>query len=107
MASWLYYRCVGAVTTMKSDLSPLELGKVILTTLRKIENHEDYDSDKRDLNGTSSIVVFFNAFGGSVDGKKVAHARDNQFIFELTEKIPDLLYDYELTEEALAHCSIA
>jgi len=45
MASWLYYRCVGAVTMMKSDLSPLELGKIILTTLRNIENHKDYDSD--------------------------------------------------------------
>ena len=107
MASWLYYRCVGAVTTMKSDLSPLELGKIILTTLRKIENHEDYDSDERDLNDTSNTIVFFNAFGGSVDGKKVARARDNQFIFELTEKVADPLDDYGLTEEALSHCSIA
>ena len=62
---------------MKSDLSPLELGKVIFITLRKIENHEDYDSDDRDLNGKSPNMVFFNAFGGSVDGKKVERARDN------------------------------
>ena len=67
--------------TMKSDLSPLKLGKVILTTLRKIENYEEHCSNDRNITGTSITIVFFYAFGGSVDGKKVARARDNQLIF--------------------------
>ena len=89
---WLYWRCVEAVLTMASPLDALKLSVIVLKIVCQLE--QDYDHEARDM--TTFANVFFSAFDKTVTAK-----RDMNFIFELDERLEDMIDDMNLDENTL------
>lgn len=94
-AYWLYHRCISAVRTMQTKLSAIDLALLVLKVLEKIKDDGAYDSDT-EAGDIEFGHYFFEAFNGSV-----ARRRDQDFIFELGDRVLDMIDDSGLTEENL------
>ena len=94
-AYWLYHRCCSAIHTMQSKLSALDLALLVLKVLDKIKDDGAYDSDT-EAGDIEFCNYFFEAFNASV-----AKKRDQEFIFELGDRVLDMIDDSGLTEENL------
>jgi hypothetical protein len=92
VSHWLYWRCVEAVLSMESPLNALELSLVVLKVVRQIEERQD----EYEREGKAYSHIFFQAFDNTV-----AKKRDHDFIFDLEERLDDMIDDKNLNENAL------
>lgn len=89
-AHWLYFACKDALVTMNSSLTPLQLALLVYDTLLETDSDE-LDEDE----GAGLTMELFGALP-SQSGK-----RDINFIYAVSERATDMLYDKGCNEDAL------
>ena len=94
LGHWLYFRCVNAVKEKEYTISALQLAHMVLDVMKDITESGEYD--ELDIESIGVTSYFFRAFG------KVCKSRDMGFIWELEEKLPQMLNDMTLTKQNLS-----
>eukprot|EP01082_Thalassiosira_pseudonana_P001477 g745.t1 g745 contig10:648962-649549(+) len=97
-AHWLYQRCSKARATMQTPLTTLQLSLRILHVVKmKSSANNSNGGDSSDDDSIDEHAIQQQLFEATKEGKK----RDISFVYEVVERVEELMEDEDLTVEAL------
>ena len=97
-AHWLYQRCSKARATMQTPLTTLQLSLRILHVVKmKSSANNSNGGDSSDDDSIDEHAIQQQLFEATKEGKK----RDISFVYEVVERVEELMEDEDLTVEKL------